>query len=241
MRSRIPTIATVPQELRKKCPSFLWIGSDVVNFVLLARSRNDCCLLSQYLPCFARLVVLEHGDGANRFLRLSGHSQRVHDQTEIVGNSQHERQRVKGETICILKQDHVLHSIVLPLFGNAVFVHQLVNVAVPMRFGLDTSKAFGIKHHPRIIVVQCRYSLSLLHDCNLFLVHAKVIVLFEEFHGLLVGISRGHDAEGQLSTRSSKLLLDSENVLNVMLQVARLTRHFCGEADLLEADGALKK
>lgn len=156
-------------------------------FVVIASFES---VNSFYLPSSARLVVSEFRDGSDRFFRLSGDRQRVHDKTQIGRHAQHEGKRVKSESVRVLKQNQPLDAHLLPLFRHSVLVQKLVNVAVAVRLGLDPSiVATRIKDHTSIVVIQCGHSLPLLHDRDLTLLHAKVFVLFEQLDRFLVRVA----------------------------------------------------
>ena len=226
---RGPNVPAWQQSSDKGVLHEIWIGSDVVNFYHPSCiDRPIACHC--HLPRLARLLVRKLCNGTNRFFGLSGHRQRIHDEIQFIRDAQHERERVKGETVGVLEEHQPLNAVLLPLLRHAVRKHERVNVAVPVRFRLHRT-AFVVPHHAGIIVVQRRYTKALLHNRNLALFHSKVIVLLEEIDGFLIGIARGHDAEGQLATLR-KFFLDSQNVFNVVLQIARLASHLGGKPNL---------
>mmetsp|Transcript_41287 Transcript_41287/g.70672 ORF Transcript_41287/g.70672 Transcript_41287/m.70672 type:complete len:212 (-) Transcript_41287:484-1119(-) len=69
-----------------------------------------------------------------------------------------------------------------------------------------------------IIVVESRHALPLLDNCYLIFVHAKIIVLLEESHSLIIGVSTSHDTKRKLFALCITRL-KGEDCFNVELDV----------------------
>ena len=198
---------------------------------MIARRRRRLLLLC-YEPEFSRLLVLEFHDPTDRLLGLARDRERVHDQIELAAHAEHDGERVKGQSVGVLKERQPLDAQRLPGLGHAVRMQQLVNVTVSVRLGLDLEPNVGrFQRDARVIVQNGRHALTLLDNRNLRRVHAKVAVFFQQINRFRVGISRRHDAEGEFAS-FRVFLLHGQNVLDVVLQIARPGRHFGRQSNL---------
>ena len=180
------------------------------------------------VPEFSRFLFFEFDDPANGLLGLAGHSERVHDEIQFARHTQHERERVKGQSVGVLEERQPLDAILLPLFGDTVRMQQLVNVAVPVRFGLNlVPLVLGFQSDASVIVQDSWDTLSLLNNRNLIWTHAKVIVLSQQLNGASVRITRRHNAQWKFASCRSIFFLNGKDILNIKLQVASLACHFC--------------
>mmetsp|Transcript_23097 Transcript_23097/g.46334 ORF Transcript_23097/g.46334 Transcript_23097/m.46334 type:complete len:560 (-) Transcript_23097:260-1939(-) len=180
------------------------------------------------------VLALELADGTHGLPRLARDGDGVDLELFRDGHAEGRRGGVEDESIGVLEEHEVLAALRGPLLGETGVVDELVHVSVAVGLGLQREGVVLLRDEGGVVVSEGGH-LLLLHDHDLSLGHAEVVVLLQEIHGLGVGVSAGHDGKREHTvggTSLAGLSLKSEDVLAVEVEVARLGDSFIRKLNL---------